>query len=81
MFQKGEGKWGLRNGEVGLVGVVTTWESLPTCMERRGKLELGWVLRKVRLGHGASVPRQGSDRVTAQGRVKLRVVELTMNSS
>lgn len=30
-------------------------------MERRGKLKLGWVLRKVRLGQGALVPRQGSD--------------------
>lgn len=45
-------------------------------MESKGKLKPGGVLRKVRLGlrgRGASLPRQGSERVTVQGKVKLRV--------
>lgn len=77
----GTPKWGSGFGGGGYnLGMVRWVTGLPTCMERRGKLELGWILRKVRLGQGASLPRQGSDRVTAQGRVKLRVVVLTINS-
>ena len=44
-------------------------------MESKGKLKPGGVLRKVRLGlrgRGASRPRQRSERVTVQGKVKLR---------
>ena len=47
-------------------------------MESTGKLKPGGVLRKVRLGlrgRGASLPRQGSERVEVQGKVKLRVGE------
>ena len=47
-------------------------------MESTGKLKPGGVLRKVRLGlrgRGASLPRQGSERVDVQGKVKLRVGE------
>lgn len=67
----------------GLRAAIIAVREFPPTNERRGKLELGRVLKKVRLGHrvrGASLLRQGSNRVTVQDRVKLRVVELIVKS-